>query len=322
MRNILITSVGRRVSLVKAFKHELAKIYPGGSVFVTDCDPSLSAGAQVADKVFETTTVNKSGYINNLITICLENNIGLLIPTIDSELKILAKNKSLFENNGIDLVLSNESFVNICDNKLITQQFFKTLNVDTAKCYDKNDFKTPIYIKPVHGSSSVDNYIIKNQDQISKYHLKNDFLHFFEYLDHDLYDEYSCDLYYDKKGVLKCAIPRIRIETRGGEVTKGLTKKDYVKKFVDLHFSKLEGARGCITLQVFYNKKENILKGIEINARFGGGFPLSYLAGGNYPKWIIEEYFLNKEITYYNDWEEDLLMLRYDDEILIKNYDK
>lgn len=61
--------------------------------------------------------------------------------------------------------------------------------------------------------------------------------------------------------------------------------------------------------------------GIEVNPRFGGGYPLSYLAGANFPKWIMEEYLLNKEITdNFNSWESNLLMLRYDNEILVHDF--
>ena len=61
--------------------------------------------------------------------------------------------------------------------------------------------------------------------------------------------------------------------------------------------------------------------GIEINPRFGGGYPLSYLAGGNFPKWLIEEHLLHKEVSYFEDWKDNLLMLRYDAEVLIENYE-
>ena len=69
------------------------------------------------------------------------------------------------------------------------------------------------------------------------------------------------------------------------------------------------------------HKTTEELKGIEINPRFGGGYPLSYLAGGNFPKWIIQEYIYNEKLDYYHDWEDNLLMLRYDDEVLVHGYE-
>jgi len=83
----------------------------------------------------------------------------------------------------------------------------------------------------------------------------------------------------------------------------------------------VDGARGCLTVQFFLNKKTNHIVGIEINPRFGGGYPLSYLAGANFPGWIIQEYLLNESIEYSETWEDNLLMLRYDHEILVKNSD-
>ena len=73
--------------------------------------------------------------------------------------------------------------------------------------------------------------------------------------------------------------------------------------------------------QFFVHKESKNIFGIEINPRFGGGFPLSYEAGANFPKWIIEEYLLSKKINFYDSWEKNLLMLRYNKEIYIKDFD-
>jgi carbamoyl-phosphate synthase large subunit len=80
------------------------------------------------------------------------------------------------------------------------------------------------------------------------------------------------------------------------------------------------GARGCLTIQVFFHKTNETILGIEINPRFGGGYPLSYLAGANYSEWIIKEYLLKQEIPEFNDWQDNLLMLRYDAEVLVYDY--
>ena len=323
MANILITSAGRRVSLVKAFKKELKKISPSSKVFASDALPELSAAVQIADAFFQTIPIKEANYIDDLLNRCIEKNISLIIPTIDTELLLLSKNIGKFLSYNIQVVVSNTNFVEISNDKLRTHTFFDDYGIDTAKIYKKNNYRLPIYIKPINGSSSINNFIVKDENDLTGFHLNNDSLCFFEYLDHDLYDEYTCDLYYNKAGYLKCAIPRKRLKIRGGEISKGITKKNSIKKFIEDNLLKINGARGCITLQVFLDKEtEQNIKGIEINARFGGGYPLSYLAGGNFPKWILKEYLLNEDIEYFNDWEEDLLMLRYDDEILIHNYEE
>lgn len=320
MSNILITSAGRRVSLVKAFIKELKTIDKNGKVYVTEANPKLSAAAQVAHKAFKICKIKHNTYIDMLLHICSKNKISLIVPTLDTELLGLSKNLEKFTAIGVQVVLSSEHFINVCNNKLKAHELFRSLNVNVSEIYMKQNYKLPLFIKPIVGSNSVNNYIIKDENQFSNYHFQNDNLCFFEYLDHDIFDEYTCDLYFNKSSQLKCAIPRKRIEVRGGEVSKGLTQKNKIKTFIDEKFTFLKGARGCITLQLFMHKETNTIKGIEINPRFGGGFPLSYLAGGNYPKWIIQEYILNQNIDYFDDWEDNLLMLRYDDEILTHDF--
>jgi hypothetical protein len=113
------------------------------------------------------------------------------------------------------------------------------------------------------------------------------------------YDEYTVDVYYDKFGILKSLVPRLRIETRAGEISKGLTSKGVVYDYLKDKLRNLKGAKGCITLQLFVDLKEKSFKAIEINPRFGGGYPLSYSAGANFPRMLIQEYFLEEEVDFF-----------------------
>jgi carbamoyl-phosphate synthase large subunit len=108
---------------------------------------------------------------------------------------------------------------------------------------------------------------------------------------------------------------------RGGEVNKGITVKNHVFDFLKEKLKHIEGAVGCLTMQLFYNSETQVIKALEINPRFGGGYPLSYLAGANYPENIIREYLLGESIEVFDNWENNLLMLRYDDEILVHGAD-
>ena len=145
---------------------------------------------------------------------------------------------------------------------------------------------------------------------------------FLEYIDPNEYNEFTCDLYYSKSHDLKCVVPRKRLEVRDGEVYKALTQNNALVDYIKRHLSKIDGAVGCITAQFFLSKTDDSqICAIEINPRFGGGYPLSYLAGANFPKWLIEEYLLGKTIDdKFDTWENNLLMIRYDDEILVHGY--
>ncbi len=321
--NILITSAGRRVSLVRAFQKELKAIFPEGKVMATDNNTKLSAACQEADHAFDIPLVCEKNYIDCLIDICKANAIRLVIPTIDTELKVLASKKDVLQKHGIIPIVAEEAFVNLCRNKRDIHTFFTDNGIKIAKEYSKYDYKLPLFIKPINGSRSVDTYLINTHEDLTEYHFKNEDLMFLEYLDHDEFQEYTCDLYYDKSHHLKCVVPRERIEVRDGEVNKCATEKGVLVTYIKDKLGYIEGAIGCLTAQFFKHKTTGEIYGIEINARFGGGYPLSYFAGANYPKWLINEYLAEVPAPeYFEDWEENLLMLRYDHEVLVHDYER
>ncbi len=315
--NILITSAGKRVSLIKSFKNELGKISSKGIVFASDAYPEKSAACNFSEKSFKTPLINEENFISSLLENCIKKNIKLLVPTIDTELYLLSKNKEKFLDSGIRIVISSSNLIKKLQNKRLTNAFFEDKNICTAKIYNKDAYRFPIYIKPISGSRSINNYLIYNEGEIQRKFLEDDSLIFFEYIDQNENDEYTCDLYYGKDSRLKCVVPRKRIEVRDGEVEKGITKKNNLVEFISKRLNHIDGARGCLTSQFFLNKKTDKIIGIEINPRFGGGYPLTYASGANFSKWILEEYLLNKKINTFNDWEENILMLRYSKELYV-----
>jgi carbamoyl-phosphate synthase large subunit len=56
---------------------------------------------------------------------------------------------------------------------------------------------------------------------------------------------------------------------------------------------------------------------LEINPRFGGGFPLSNAAGADFTDWLIKEYLLGQKLPFYDLWSSDLVMLRYDAKVIV-----
>jgi carbamoyl-phosphate synthase large subunit len=321
MSNILITCAGKRVSLVRSFKTELKILFSDSKIYTTDSSPEKSAACRISDGYFKVPKVTDYNYIENLLQIAIDNNIKLIIPTIDTELLVLSQNIDLFKKHHIDIVVSDYDNIKTLINKRLTNHFFEKLEINYPKEFDKNKFTLPLYIKPIDGSRSIDNHIVKQESELTTYHFSNEKLLFFEYLDHNDFMEYSIDLYFDRTHELKCIIPRERLEVRAGEVNKAITRRAWFIDKIASKFSHISGLRGCISIQIFVNNDTNTIYGIEINPRFSGGFPLSYLAGANFPKWIIQEYLLGEtKIPFCNNWEENLMMLRYDDEILIHDY--
>src|SRR5665811_390218 len=134
--NILITSAGRRVSLVREFKNELKKFFPGGKVFTVDMNPELSSACQISDGFFSVPRVTDPLYCKTLIEICSANNIKLLIPTIDTELIALAENVEYFKRSGVEPIISSINVISMCRDKRKTHQYFDSLGFPRSRDID------------------------------------------------------------------------------------------------------------------------------------------------------------------------------------------
>ena len=317
MNNILITSAGRRVALVKAFQVELKKISPTSKVYTVDTNPLWSPACRVSDVFSKIPKANENKYINYLLDFCIKNSIKLIIPTIDTELIILSKSKDIFAQNNIQIIISDINLVILCRDKRKTNILFKELGINVPKLIDKLNPTFPLFIKPYDGSLSRDIHYIQNASDLTESLLNNPKLMFMEYLNSKTFQEYTIDAYFDKNNFLKCLVPRSRIEVRGGEISKGKTVKNEFYYILKEKLQYIKGAFGCLTIQFFIGKIDNQIFGIEINPRFGGGYPLSYAAGANYPEYLIREYILNETISFNEVWKENMVMLRYDSEIIL-----
>lgn len=317
--NVLLSSAGRRVELLHIWKKTLKENHLLNSkVFACDLNLDLSPACQLADEKFNIVSCLDKNYTNYLLEKCLEKNIKLIIPTIDNELLPLAKVKDSFSEYGIEIIISNYDLIKKCNDKFETAELFKSMSIKTPKIFDKDNLKFPCFLKPKTGSSSIGIKIINSCKDLCPEDLERKDNIFQEFIDKD-WCEYSLDIYYDKDSTLKCCVPRQRLEVRNGEISKGLVLKDefYLKVLSD--FKYLKGAKGPITLQIFSKAGSKVYAAIEINPRFGGGYPMSHKVGANFPSMILQEYFFKRKIPFRNEWSENKLLLRYDSTILSKN---
>jgi carbamoyl-phosphate synthase large subunit len=319
--NILITSAGKRVGLLNAFKYELKRKFPASKVYTADSNPEWSSACRLSDGYFQMPKVIEKNYVSKLLQACIEHQIKIVIPTIDTELIVLANAKDIFLSHNIDIVISDICLITKCRDKRETNKIFNELGIDVPSEIDKVNPSFPLFIKPYDGSLSKGVYLIKSKEELTDYLINDPRNMFMEYINPDYFDEYTIDAYYDKKGLLKCLVPRRRIEVRAGEICKGKTEKSSFYFILKDKLRFLKGAIGCLTFQFFIGKHTNKIIGIEINPRFGGGFPLSYSSGANYPAYIIQEYLLKETIPFNDSWIENRVMLRFDSELFLDKND-
>jgi carbamoyl-phosphate synthase large subunit len=263
------------------------------------------------------------GYIKQLLSIVKTNRITLLVPTVDLDLKLLAENGAKFAAIGCRVLVSSPQVVSICQDKRRTYRFLQKNGFDTpatmsiSAALSKKKLSYPCFLKPWDGYASRGNAVVHNRQELRLFakRIPNPICQ--QYIQGA---EHTCDVYVDFNMKVRCVVPRRRIEIRAGEISKGqVVKNPYIMSEAARLVETLGAGPGVITLQLFLTKKDDEVKFIEINPRFGGGAPLSIKAGANFPKWILQELLGQKPNIRFDGFKDGLIMLRYDSEVWLRN---
>jgi carbamoyl-phosphate synthase large subunit len=315
--NVLFTSVGRRLELLRAFRKAYDTLNLDGSIVAFDADP-LAPALSIADKVYIVPKVDSPEYIPKLISICRDENVHLVFPLIDPDIFQLVDNREKIESTGAKVVVIPDKSARITHDKLLTHQFFERIGIRNSKYWLPSDIKTinptfPLFIKNRFGSAAKDTFKLENSREL-------DF--FSTYVPNPIIEEFlpgseiTNDVYCDLHGKVLSVVSRKRLEVRSGEVQKGVTVYDesITRDCVKIAQA-LEGI-GPLTIQCIM--KENVPYFTEINARFGGGVPLGIAAGCDMPQWILGQLAgIDFEVPAIGQYKLGLYLSRYDDSIFV-----
>jgi carbamoyl-phosphate synthase large subunit len=317
---LVLTSIGKRVQLIKHLKKSF-------SVIGVDAG-ELNPGKAFVDKFYRIPNANESGYIESLLDICKKEEVVVLVPLYEGEFEILHNAREQFKEIETLILLSNGEILDVCKDKKKTYKYFLNSEINIPKVYSEDEIqeiltygdidKLPLIIKPKDGMGSDGVYKINTLNELKffKEYVKNGIIQ--EFIDGD---EYTVDTLVDLKGNPVYVVPRKRLEVRAGEVVKSCTIND--KKIVDetlkviKYLNKLRDKTGLsllgpLTIQ-FFKKSNGEVYLLEINPRFGGGVPLSFEAGADYGKRILD-ILEGKQLEYINDFKE-ITMLRYEEAV-------
>ena len=113
-------------------------------------------------------------------------------------------------------------------------------------------------------------------------------------------------------------MPRLRIATAGGEVTKTETRHIPQLEATARDTLKLLKLKGAVTLQFMRDLQNSRFLLMEVNPRLGGGVICSIYAGANIPRMILEE-SIGFNAVPAHDWNEGVLMTRYMKDVVFFN---
>lgn len=277
---ILFTSVGRRVELIKCFRKAAEKL--NSDLIIYGADISDSAPALFfCDRQVLVPRIDNPNYIPELLRVCGREKINLLIPTIDTDLLLLSKHKKDFKKIGTEVLIASEDKVALSRDKRFTADYFISCGLNSPKPVDdyaQYEQGFPAFIKPRDGSSSINAYKINDAEELKSYASVID-----GYIVQPFIDgvEYTIDAFCDFDGNPIFITPRERVAVRSGEVLK--TRMEQDDEMIEECKKLLADYKpsGAITVQLIKQKETGKNFYIEINPRFGGGAPLSMMAGAD-----------------------------------------
>lgn len=304
--NILFTCAGRRTYLLKYFKENLAE---GDKVVATDMQLSAPA-LQVADVKLQVPAVYDPEYVNITLDICKEHKIDALLSLNDLELPILAENKARFEELGVKVIVSSPEVIDIAFDKYKTAQWVESLGLVAPKTYVRledvkralsaGEIEFPLFMKPRWGSGSIGLESIADMEELDIYYhllmkkIKKTILATASVGDEYIMiqekltgSEFGLDIMNDLNGKNVGVSVKQKLAMRAGETDKAVTVDLPEVREMGRKIGEALGHIGNLDVDIM-QRADGAYCVLELNPRFGGGFPFSYEAGVNMPKAIIQ----------------------------------
>ena len=313
--NILFTGVGRRIELMQAFRDAALVLSKNLKIYGADIAGTAPALAY-CDATRKVVPMRDPAYIQNLLEICVNDKIDFLIPTIDTDLLVLAENKNRFQDVGTEVMVSSPDMIKICRDKNLTSKFFVDCGLSApmpVNNWEEYCGGYPAFIKPKDGSSSINAFKVESKEELAVYAE-----HVEDYIVQPFIEgtEYTIDIFCDWDGKPISIVPRERIQVRAGEVLKTRIAMDDTMLKEASALCEVFKPCGPMTVQLIRDV-DNKDWFIEINPRFGGGAPLSMKAGARSAENILK--MLDDEaIEYAQNIADGAVYSRFDQSVCIE----
>ena len=287
--NLLFSCIGRRSYIIDYFRQSLAL----SDHIIGTSNTKWAPALRYCDKKFYMPDIVAINYIDAMLQLCKEQKVDALFSFLDPDVDILAQHYYDFTSIGVLPILPKPKSSTICFDKFETFHFLRTHGFDTPMTYidltsaknalSKSDLEFPLIVKPRFGFASRNVFKANNLDEMETYFQMHKDMMIQEMLQGE---ELDMDICNDINGeeVLAVVIWK-KIASRAGETQFAITLDDPSLIEVGIRLAKTVGQAGPMDVDLF--KVGNKFKIIELNPRFGGGYPVTQLAGGDYPGMLV-----------------------------------
>lgn len=287
--NLLFSCIGKRGYIAQFFRESLA---PGDRIIGTS-NTKWTPGFRYCDRNYLLPDITSSEYPDRVLELCRQESIAAVFSFYDPDVQRLSGIAAEFKKTKIIPVLPSEPVSTICFDKFQTFQFLAANGFDTPKTYldmarirqdlDSGDLSFPLIVKPRFGFGSSHTYVANNQEQLAV---------FFKIGPQMIVqpkvggDDYDFDICNDLAGKPLSVILWRKFRSTMGETENVITVQNDHLVQVGERLGRTLGHVGPMDVDMFVDDFGNPTI-IEMNPRFGGGYPVSHLAGADFPGMLI-----------------------------------
>lgn len=322
--NILFCSAGRRAKLLMNIRESMTS---DDRIIATDLQP-MAPALYFADKRYLVPRINAPEYIDYILGICKKEQVKAITTLVDPEIEVLARNHQRFVDAGVLPLCPSEETARLCFDKYALYQHLRRNNIRTVLTYDTvehfveglgaGEIAFPVFIKPRTGSGSVGIHKVESLNELKAYFDDAEY----DYIIQEFMDCQDCDadVYIDTishKPV--AAFTKRKLETRIGGASKTVSFKDpRLFEFIQ-EICKVLEFNGPVDMDFWC--RDGVYYLSEVNPRFGGAYLHAHGAGCNFVPLIVNNINGIMNVENFGDYNEDVLMMMYDDVVIVHKND-
>ena len=274
-----------------------------------DMQPTAAAMA-AADKTFVVPPVDSDGYVEVLLELCRRERVDALMSLHDVELMRIAERRDEFEALGVNVIVSDHRVTDLCYDKWKTVAFARQIGIEAPECYTSlvdaqhailaGTLTLPVVVKPRWGSASIGLEFPATLDELEwTYHyLASKIRRLSPPKATDATNpalvviqeniegvEFGLDVLNDLGGSTVAVYAKEKLAMRAGETDKAVLRQRPDLEAIGSRIGAALRHRGNLDCDLIEREGRAYL--LDLNPRFGGGYPFTHQSGGNFVAAIL-----------------------------------
>ncbi|MGH9162819.1 MAG: ATP-grasp domain-containing protein [Vicinamibacteraceae bacterium] len=281
--NLLFSCIGKRGYIADFFRRHLA---PGDRIIGTG-NTHWTPGFRACDAAFLMPDIVDERYVPEVLALCEREQIDALLSFSDPDVYRLSQVRPLLESRGVVPLIPAPEVAEIAYDKYHTFQFLSANGIVTPRTAltmaDARDFAFPVYVKPRRGSGSRDTFLARDQRELDAFFNYAPDMIIQERASGDEFDIEGCG---NLDGVPLALCTWRKLQSRHGETEAAQTFRDPAVLDFAVRLARLLRVAGPMDIDLI--RADDAFIVLEVNARFGGGYPVSHLAGADFPRILVD----------------------------------